>query len=274
MTDTATVSAPRPDKGAGNPHGEFIWYELITRDPDAAQAFYAPMLGWSVADSGVADMDYRIASTPDAGVAGIMKTPPGAPMPPAWLGYVGVDDVDAAVASVTGGGGAVHMPAWDVPGVGRMALVADPQGAVFYLMRGQSGERSLAFAYDRPRPGHCAWNELSTTDPAAAWTFYGQRFGYVKDGELDMGSMGKYEFIRHGASVIGAIMPKAPQMPVSAWSFYFRVPDIDVAARHIRENGGSLFMEPMEIPGGEYSLNGQDPQSAAFGLVGPRKGEG
>jgi hypothetical protein len=59
-------------------------------------------------------------------------------------------------------------------------------------------------------------------------------------------------------------------MPVSAWSFYFRVPDIDAAVETVKASGGTLLMEPVEIPGGEYSLNALDPQGAAFGLVGPR----
>jgi uncharacterized protein len=265
-----------------NHHGDFIWYELMTPDPDGAQAFYAPLLGWTVRDAGMPDMPYLLVATGEADVAGIMKTPDGAPMPPAWLGYVGVDDVDKMVESVTDGGGAVHMPPQDIPGVGRFAFVSDPQGALFYIMKGavEDGE-SLSFSYDKPRPGHCAWNELATSDVDAAKHFYGQRFGWVKDGEMDMGPMGKYEFLRHtgradgsvpGQGMLGAVMPKMLEMPVSAWTYYFRVPDIDAAATHIEAKGGTITQPPMEIPGGEYSMNAVDPQGASFGLVGGRKG--
>ena len=262
-----------------NHHGDFIWYELITPDPDGAQAFYGPLLGWTVKSAEMPDMDYRLAGTAEGDVAGIMKTPDGPPMPPAWLGYVGVDDVDKMATSVTDGGGAVHMPPADIPGVGRMAFVADPQGAMFYVMKRASDEESHAFSYDKPRPGHCAWNELSTTDVEAAKHFYGQRFGWVKDGNLDMGPMGKYEFLRHagrsdgsvmGQGMIGAVMPKMPQMPVCAWTYYFRVPDIDAAVAHIKGNGGAVTKEPMEIPGGDFSMNAIDPQGAHFALVGSR----
>jgi len=263
-----------------NHHGDFLWYELITPDADAAQAFYCPLLGWTVRDAGMPDMDYRLAATTESDVAGIMETPDGAPMPPAWLGYVGVDDVDAMAASFADGGGAIHMPAWDVPGVGRMAFVADPQGAMLYVMKGATDEESLAFSYDKPRPGHCAWNELATSDPAAARHFYGQRFGWVKDGEMDMGPMGKYEFLRHagrsdgsvmGQGMLGAVMPKMPHMPVSAWTYYFRVPDIDAAVAHIQAQLGTIVQPPIEIPGGDYSLVATDPHGAHFGLVGGRK---
>ncbi len=261
-----------------NHHGDFIWYELITSDPDAASAFYSPMLGWSIADSGMPDLDYRIASTVEAPIAGIMRPPAGASMPSAWLGYINVDDVDGAVASIRDAGGAVHMEPSDIPGVGRLALVADPQGALFYVMKGESSQESLAFSYDMKRPGHCAWNELATSDPGAAMEFYSTRFGWTKDGEMDMGPMGAYEFLRHAGrapagsfkGMLGAIMPKPAQMPMSAWSFYFRVPDIDVAVAHIKSAGGTIVQEPMEIPGGDFAMNGVDPQGAHFALVGAR----
>ncbi len=263
-----------------NHHGDFIWYELITPDPDGAQAFYGPMLGWKVKGAGMPDMDYRLAGTTESDVAGIMKTPEGTAMPPAWLGYVGVDDVDKIVTSVTDGGGTVHMPANDIPGVGRMAFVSDPQGAVFYVMKGESDDESLSFSYDKSRPGHCAWNELATSDPAAALHFYGQRFGWVKDGEMDMGPLGMYHFLRHtgrapegspmGTGMIGAVYSKVAEDPLPHWLFYFRVPNIDAAVAHIEAHGGHIHQAPIEIPGGDFSLTAADPQGAYFGLVGTR----
>ena len=186
--------------------------------------------------------------------------------------HVGVDDVDKMVASITDGGGAMHVEPQDIPGVGRFAMVADPQGASFYVMRSASDKASLSFASDMPRVGHCAWNELSTSDQAAAHHFYGQRFGWVQDGDMDMGPLGKYDFLRHGDGMIGAIMPKIPEMPVSAWTYYFRVADIDAAQEAIEMNGGSITQPPIEIPGGDLSLCAIDPQGASFGLVGARKG--
>jgi hypothetical protein len=253
----------------GNRQGDFIWYELITPDPDAAERFYKPLLGWTIASSGQPGMDYRILSTADASVGGLMKTPEGMSMPPAWLGYVAVDDVDAAAGAVKEAGGKVHLGPQDIPNVGRFAFVADPQGAVLYLMRPNGEGMSLAFAYDKPRPGHVAWNELYSADPAGAWGFYGRLFGWAKDGAMDMGPMGQYEFIRHGG-MIGAIMPKPPQAPVSAWNFYFRVPDIDAAAAQVRASGGQVAFGPTEIPGGEFSMQIVDPQGAFVGLVGKR----
>ena len=254
-----------------NKHGDFIWYELVTNDTATAEAFYGNVVGWRF--SGFGDgTDYRLFSAGEATVGGLLALndkmrDDGAR--PGWLGYIAVDDVDASVARVEGAGGTVHMPAEDIEGVGRMALVADPQGVPFYVMRGASDERSDSFAYDRPRVGHCAWNELATTDSAAAWRFYGDVFGWTKDGALEMGPLGQYEFIRHD-EMIGAIMPKLPEMPMSAWTYYFRVPDIDAAVGRVEAGGGQVLQPPMEIPGGDYSMSGLDPQGVVFALVGAR----
>jgi uncharacterized protein len=268
-----------------NHHGDFIWYELMTPDGAASAAFYGPMLGWTYGGND----EYREIQGSEGGVGGMLQLTPemtAGGARPAWVGYILVDDVDKMVASVADGGGTVYMPARDMPGVGRFAMVADPQGAPFYVMKptppaDNPDAASNAFSYDRPRVGHCAWNELATSDPAAALHFYGQRFGWVKDGEMDMGPMGKYEFIRHtgrapdgspsGQGMLGAVMPKVPEVPVSAWNHYFRVADIDAAVAHIEANGGKVIHGPAEIPGGDFSMNGIDPQSAFFALVGSRK---
>jgi len=151
-----------------------------------------------------------------------------------------------------------------------MVLLTDPQGTPFYVMRGSSDETSLAFASDRPRVGHCAWNELVTSNPEAAKAFYFKAFGWTKDGEMDMGPMGAYEFIRHNG-VIGAVMPKPDDMPVPIWHYYFRPADIDAAINAIIDNGGQILHGPDEIPGGDFIVKGFDPQGALFALVGSRR---
>jgi len=259
-------------------HGSFIWYELMTPDARAAGRFYAGLLGWTIGGSA----DYPELGASEGLVGGLLQLTPemtAGGAQPAWVGYIGVDDVDRTIAAMETQGGRLIMPPRDMEHVGRFAMVADPQGAPFYIIKptppaDNPDMISNAFAAERPMLGHCAWNELSTTDPAGAWRFYGERFGWSKDGDMDMGAMGKYEFIRHGSHMLGAIMPKMPQMPVSAWTFYFRVADIDQAAARIPESGGAILQEPMEIPGGEFSLNATDPHGAAFGLVGPRRAEG
>lgn len=265
-----------------NQHGDFIWYELMTSDADAAAAFYAKVGGWTASSAGQPGMDYRFFSSGDGsdtkdGVGGFMAITPdmaAGGARPAWIGYICVDDVDASVAKLTAAGGAVLTPANDLPGVGRMAMVADPQGTPFHVMKGAvEGGESHSFAALEPKVGHCAWNELSSADPEVAKSFYGSLFGWVKDGDMEMGPLGKYEFWKDagGRFALGAVMPLMPGMPMSAWTFYFRVGDIDAALATIKAEGGQMLQEPTPIPGGDFSLTALDPQGAAFGLVGPRK---
>ena len=280
MTDVRDEVAPaaatgRPDAASGG----FIWYELMTPDPIAAKAFYDPVVGWSISPEAVAPgLEYRMIRRSDGGNAGGLLTLDAAMEAngarPCWLGYVAVGDVDATVARATAAGATVRMPAWDQPGVGRLAMIADPQGAPLYLMdplppEGDPDATSDAFSVDEPQ--HIRWNELSTSDPDAAIAFYTTLFGWEQQGEMDMGEMGKYRFIQHDGVGIGAVMPKMPQMAVSMWSYYIGVGDIDRASRAITDGGGTILNGPMEIPGGEFALNALDPQQAAFGLVGPRK---
>ncbi|MHA6493148.1 VOC family protein [Pseudomonas borbori] len=259
-----------------NKHGDFIWYELLTSDADRAQRFYSDVLGWQVEDSGQPGMDYRILMAPDAqtgaaiAVGGLMQITDemaSGGARPVWLGYIAVDDVDASLAKAVAAGSTELMPATDIPNVGRIAFFTDPQGVPIYIMRGLSDEPSLAFAFDKPRVGHCAWNELSTPDPAAALQFYSAQFGWAKDGEMDMGEMGAYEFLRHGG-VFGAMMPKPADMPVALWSYYFRVANIDEAVDTVAAAGGQVVFGPSEIPGGEFIIHGIDPTGAMFALVG------
>ncbi len=255
-----------------NKQGDFIWYELMTGDMDAAQEFYGELLGWSCADSGQPDMEYRMFSVGDAQIGGMMAlteemTAGGAQ--PSWMGYISVDDVDASAESIKGAGGAVHLEPTDIPNIGRFAMVADPQGAYFYIMHDSSGEESQSFAKTEPKVGHCAWNELITSDPGAGLDFYSGQFGWEKDNEMDMGPMGTYHMIRHDY-MLGGVMQKPDEMPVSAWAYYFRVPDIDAADATIKAKGGQIIVGPQELPGGDFIINGIDPQGAMFALIGAR----
>ena len=238
-----------------NPHGSFIWYELLTKDAKAAKTFYDAVVGWNIdAEPAPGGMDYRMINAPDSAAGGVMQLNDdmlanGAK--PVWLGYIGVDDVDASVAKVVAAGGKVHLPAFDIPDVGRLAMVADPQGIPFYVMRGASSESSTA--YQRMGLGHVSWNELRTPDDAAALAFYEEQFGIAKVGSMDMGEMGEYSFIGNaesGGDAIGAIMPAGPGVP-PMWGFYFRVADIDDAKAKVEAGGGQVLFGPMEVPGGE-----------------------
>jgi predicted enzyme related to lactoylglutathione lyase len=184
---------------------------------------------------------------------------------PTWLGYVGVDNVDQAVAAIEQSGGKAMMPAFEVPNVGRIAMVADPQGVPFYVMRGDSDETSHAFS--PTGVGHCGWNELATRDQKSALQFYTTQFGWTAGDVMPMGDMGDYQFITHHGVMLGAIMTAAPEKP-ARWRFYFRVADVDAAKQAIEDNGGTVIHGPQEVPGGDRIVIGTDPQGAEFAIVG------
>src|SRR4051812_1511685 len=111
----------------------FLWYELMTTDVKAAAAFYSRVVGWTAQDAGGPNAGYTLLMVPGGGVAGILPAFDGGP-PPVWMGYVAVDDVDASTRRAAELGGQVHKDPWDIPEVGRISVIADPQGAVFMLI--------------------------------------------------------------------------------------------------------------------------------------------
>jgi len=249
----------------------FIWYELMTSDIDAAGRFYRDVVGWSMSSSGQEGMDYRQWSIADSTIGGAMTIPADAAahgMRPTWLGYLNVSDVDASVAGIVAAGGASHMPAWDIPGVGRIAMVADPQGASFYVMAPIGEGPSPSFMPGQP--GHGGWHELHTTDWKAALDFYGQQFGWGKSDAVDMGPMGIYQLFNAGGEAIGGMM-NSPAFPRPMWLYYFCVDDIHAAKARVEAAGGAILNGPHEVPSGDWIVQAQDPQGAMFALVGPNK---
>ena len=243
----------------------FVWYELMTGDVPAAAAFYSGVVGWQADRS---DPQYTLLKIGDAQVAGMMETPAelkAMGVPPAWSGYVAVDDVDATEARVLQLGGKVLRPASDIPEVGRFAVVADPQGAAFLLFKPQRNDPPPRPAPDAP--GTTGWHELRAMDGPAVWDFYATLFGWTRGEGLDMGEMGVYQLFEIDGVPSGAIMTKEPDAPAPGWRYYFRVDAIDAAAQRVARLGGQVTMGPHQVPGGNWVLHGRDPQGALFALM-------
>lgn len=250
----------------------FVWYELMTTDAAAASAFYAGVVGWEPKDAGM-PMPYTMLHAGGQPIGGLMALTPdmlqgGAR--PAWCGYVGVASVDDHVRKLTAAGGSICNPPQDIPGVGRFAVVADPHGAVFMLFQGSEGDS--APPRDTSAPGQVGWNELHAGQGDEAFAFYAGLFGWTKDQAIDMGPAGTYQLFKTGgAEAAGGIMTKMPEMPVSAWVYYVNVDAIDAAVARVTAGGGTVINGPMEVPGGQWIINGVDPQGAMFALVGPKR---
>jgi uncharacterized protein len=253
-------------------HGTFIWYDLMTTDPKAAEAFYRGVLGWRAQDAGVPGRAYTIVSVGETNVGGLMalsKEDGAAGAIPVWTGYVAVDDVDACAARVKTAGGTIHHGPEDIPGIARFAMVADPQGAIFKLIKGFSKEQPKLPAPGTP--GHAGWRELHAGDGASAFGFYAGLFGWTKAEAMDMGPMGIYQLFAIDGVPSGGMMTKAKEVPAPFWLFYFNVDDIEAAAKRVRDKGGEVLNGPHEVPGGAWIVQCEDPQGAMFALVGPKR---
>jgi predicted enzyme related to lactoylglutathione lyase len=246
--------------------GRPLWYELMTTDMNAAQGFYTKVVGWTSAPFQESPQPYVMFSR-DGGVpvAGVMTRPADVNAPPFWAMYVGVPRLEDAAAHIARLGGGECSPVIEVPTVGRMQMMRDPQGAVFYIYEPESAEQAPEAAAE---VGEASWHELMTTDAPAATRFYQEVFGWQPSEAMDMGAMGSYQMFNRPHGMIGGMMNKPPEMAhvPPNWQIYFRVPEIDAAVERITANGGRILNGPMEVPGGSRVVNAMDPQGAAFSL--------
>jgi predicted enzyme related to lactoylglutathione lyase len=242
--------------------GQFVWYDLMTTDPEAAQAFYTSVVGWGTQVWENAGMSYTMWTAGDTPIGGIMKLPDEAVAGgarPHWVGYVAVPDTDATVARAQELGGKVMVPPTDIPTVGRFAVIADPQGALTapFTPQGTGPGPKLP-----PPVGHFSWHELATTtDSETAFAFYADLFGWQKTSAMDMGDMGVYQMFGPGGVPFGGIYKKPAEQPgPPSWLHYARVPDVNAAVEAVRQKGGQVLNGPMEVPGGDMIAMILDPQ--------------
>lgn len=249
--------------------GKFVWYELATPDAPAAQTFYQHVIGWDAKDAGMPGLAYTLLSTGAQMVGGIWSMA-GADCDegakPGWVGYIGVENVDAHAGRVKECGGSILRPPADIPEVGRFAVAADPYGAVFMLFKG-SGEMGAPAAPGSP--GHIGWHELHAGDGAGAFAFYSKLFGWTKAEAMDMGAQGVYQIFAIDGVPAGGMMTRMPETPAPFWLYYVNVKAIDPALQRVAEAGGKLIMGPMEVPGGSWIAQCLDPQGVIFAMVAP-----
>jgi len=250
----------------------------MTPDLDGAKAFYDAVVGWRIDGPGEQPGDdfYRMIMRADGGATGGALRLSDAMIAegahPAWVGYLHTDDVDAKAAEIVAEGGRQLMEPQDIP-QGRFAMVTDPQGAPFYLMRPvppPDMPDAVSTCYDRTSPQHVSWNELVTSDLGAAKQFYARHFGFEFARSMPMGELGYYCFIDQNGVDIGAVMQTPPGWGRSGWTYYIRVADIGQAATAVTAHGGQVLRGPHEVPGGDWTVTGIDPQGAAFALVGQK----
>lgn len=251
---------------AAIPLGRFCWYELMTSDTEGAKAFYRELAGWGTAPFG--DEGYQVWMNGEMPVGGLMKLPDeltGMGIPPHWLAYVSTPDVDQTSAHVEQLGGRILKAAFDVPGAGRIAVVADDQGVPFGLYTSAS---PMEGEEQPPRLGEFSWHELATIGHEEGYAFYSKLFGWPRREDFDMGPDGIYlMFGDRAGDALGGMYQKPAAAPgPKSWLYYILVSDADAAARKATDLGGQLLMGPMEVPGGDRIAVLLDPQGAAFAV--------
>jgi uncharacterized protein len=245
-------------------HGQFVWYELTTPDVDAARRFYPRFTGWGTQPF---DKDYTMWTSGGVPIGGVFRLTDEMRqqgIPPNWMPYVESANVDETAAKATSlGGRVVHGPA-DIPGVGRYAVLQDPQGAAFGVYKPSTPGR----AWDgTPVVGRFSWHELMTTDVVAAFEFYRALFGWEKTGEMDMGDGQPYVMYGKGDKMYGGMFNRSGDMASMPpfWLVYIHVKDVATAVDVATKAGATVHRPQMDVPGGAIAILG-DPQGAGFAL--------
>jgi len=254
-----------------SPHGRFVWYELVTNDVAAATAFYCRVMGWGAWDASTPGKPYILFGDGKSTISALTPLPGEARrtgVQPTWVGYVGVDDVDAAAERVVQLDGVVHVAPTDVAAVSRFSVLTDPQGARFGLLKWRNAAQQPLAAADAA--GRVGWHEFLAADWEQAWVFYVALFGWRKE-EADVSEATTYQPFSAGEQMIGGMFTKPRRIPAPFWLYYFNTADIDAAAERVAAGGGQVLEGPLETAGGSWVIQCADPQGAAFALEGPRK---
>ena len=240
------------------------WVDVSSPDPDAAAAFYSGLFGWTAGEPGSIEETggYRMFELRGRVVAGLGPMQPNVPVP-VWTTYITVADAEQACAAAREAGGVVFLEPMDVLTAGRMAVIADPQGAVFSVW--QPLDRIGCEIVNEP--GALAWNELATRDTGAASAFYGAVFGWTAEaspaGPVD------YTTWMLGGAPVGGMMAMDENYPPGVppnWLVYVGVEDCAAACGLATEPGGAGQMGPMTIAAGTFAVL-SDPFGAVFAVI-------
>ena len=244
--------------------GTFSWADLATTDPEGAKGFYSELFGWRTSDDpipggGVYTM-CRIGDKRVAAMSAQQDVEREQGIPPHWNNYVTVASADDTAARAKELGGQVLADPFDVMDVGRMAVIADPTGAVFCVWE----PRTHIGAERVNEPGCLTWNDLNTSDAEAAREFYGALFGW----EFERAPTDEVEYwvIKNGERSNGGVMQVQQQGMPSVWLPYFGVEDVDAAKESAEAADASTLAPPRDVPAGRFSVL-RDPQGAVFAVL-------
>lgn len=245
---------------ATSTHGTFVWHELMVPDVQAAKRFYGGLFGWKFRDSNIGGANYSEIYMGEKAIGGMMALPEGDQIPPHWMGYVSVPDVDAAAKAAADAGGKVLVSPTDIPDVGRFAVVTDPQGGAispFKSAHGETAEDAM------PGPNTFCWDQLNVSDPNAVMDFYHKVVGWTATTTHGMTTFTNPKDGKQEATVMAA----PPGVP-GHWVSYVYVEDLAASRKKAAELGGQVLLEELTIEGVGTVSALKDPQGAVFCLYG------
>lgn len=245
-------------------HGAVNWVDLSTPDLEEAATFYHHLFGWAIQRSTSVMGEYLIASVGDRQVAGMMGQGQGLEgQPPVWTVFVSVDDIDATMTTTREAGGEVLTAPFSIPGNTRVAVVADPGGAMLGVISGPRPDGAF-FCHD---PGGVSWVELLTHDPFAAEGFYTAVFGWKAVTQQAGATL--YTIFKLEDEDVSGMMMMPDDIPAGVpahWAVYFAVADSTAAEKRALELGGNVLRPTTEIDIGRFAVLA-DPQGATFHLM-------
>jgi predicted enzyme related to lactoylglutathione lyase len=225
--------------------GRFIWHDLMTTDREAAAGFYTGLLGWKIDHINMGSFTVSLINVGGRRVGGIMQEEH---IPHShWMPYIAVDDADAICGRIRAAGGAVCIEPGDVPPLGRFAVVNDPQGGFFSVLKRPADRMPPPEDPNASPPdGSFVWDELTTTDPDGAAAFYASMFGWNIE-KMDMGPE-SYWLVREGRRDFAGMLRQPPGDRRPAWTPYISVPDVDASVARAGSLGAKTCVEPRDIP--------------------------
>lgn len=238
--------------------GKAVWHEQVSDDPTQAARFYTELFGWGTEVFKPGEVEYTMISAGGRNHGGFAKRMDGAP-PSHWLSHVHVEDVDETVAKAKRAGGTLAAGPFAMDGVGRMAIIADAQGAYISVYRPDGAGPAAE--------GVFVWDELGTNDADDAQRFYGDVFGWTA---VDMGDeFGGYRTFNVGETGVAGMMTLPDGAMTPQWQPYVAVADPDATTAKAKGLGASVLLEPMDVPTVGRLAVLADPQGATFGIITP-----
>lgn len=227
--------------------GSFCWWSLMTKDVAKANDFYQKLFDWKLEEIEIPGQENAtIYIAGNGGFGNPVTLESDFPGPSHWIAYITVEDVDQACQQAQNLGGKVCVPAFDIPTIGRTAVVSDPSGAAFHLFTpAQEGDELNMIGNGL---GEVCWMELMVDDPTPLLPFYSELFGWQFSEPMPMNG-GEYISFEVNGEAVGGLFKRPPQCPPNPmWINYFAVPTVDDWAEKAKALGGTIAVPKTEIP--------------------------